>query len=440
MTDAPPPPHVAWIARLQLAALALAVAAGVVAAALLQAELWQPQRAVIGPRGYGHQLTYHAVLLALALGPAALAGAGGYLAITRLTGARRIPAPAIGYAGVALWVAGAVIVIVATLHGSDAADGWTFYVPDGVEQPQPPAVRWKMIGDAVVAGAGVVFALHLAVIALRDGARVDSMRRALAAVFVLATATAVGSGLVDAITGSADRPAMIEHATLVTAIGIATIALLERPGAGGRADPRVARHAQHLHSVLALLAVALATVILVVPAMPAIIAVGLVVLAVLGPVGRPAVAPVLLGAAPALAGFVVVHVILVTGELHLADTHVVVARTHLRGVVAGFALLAACFAWAPALFGRAPRVGLTWIATAITAAGTLLHVFASIRLGLRGMPRRYWDYDPSFASHHQLAGVAAAIAIVGLVLLVVAFATGPRTSAAARVTDRTPAG
>ena len=67
---------------------------------------------------------------------------------------------------------------------------------------------------------------------------------------------------------------------------------------------------------------------------------------------------------------------------------------------------------------------IAWIGAIVLGAGTLLYVHASLRIGMSGMPRRYWDYDPAFASGHMLAGVGAGISIVGLVVLAVARAAG----------------
>jgi heme/copper-type cytochrome/quinol oxidase subunit 1 len=111
-------------------------------------------------------------------------------------------------------------------------------------------------------------------------------------------------------------------------------------------------------------------------------------------------------------------------DLHVHDTYVVVGGYHALAACIAFASLAALHAWGAALLGRVPQTALAVVGAITCAAGMLLHIYASLHLGLRGMPRRYWDYDPQFTTGHQLAGIGAAAVVAGLVLLAVAWACG----------------
>jgi cytochrome c oxidase subunit 1 len=67
---------------------------------------------------------------------------------------------------------------------------------------------------------------------------------------------------------------------------------------------------------------------------------------------------------------------------------------------------------------------LARVGAGVASAGTLLHIGASLRAGMRGMPRRYYDYDPDFRAGHMLAGIATAVALFGIALLAVAWLVG----------------
>jgi hypothetical protein len=153
-----------------------------------------------------------------------------------------------------------------------------------------------------------------------------------------------------------------------------------------------------------------------------------IAIAVLGGFGRPAVAFVIGGAAPALLVHAFTRAILWTGDSYLHDTYVDVGAKHAIAAVIGFAALAGVAAWTFALLRREPVRWLAWIGACVCSSGALLHALGSLRLGMTGMPRRYWDYDPAFTAAHRLAGVGAGIAMVGLVVIVLAWALGRRPS------------
>jgi heme/copper-type cytochrome/quinol oxidase subunit 1 len=148
-----------------------------------------------------------------------------------------------------------------------------------------------------------------------------------------------------------------------------------------------------------------------------------IAMAARGSANRTVVAFVMFGCAPAILGDAVIASIgdFVDHDIYLFDTYYTVGEHHVRAAIIALAALAALHAWAAPLLHRIPRPGLASAAGVVCSAGMLLHVAATVRLGTRGMPRRYFDYDPAFTGGHQLAGIGAAIVVAGLALLAIAW-------------------
>jgi len=390
------------VARIHLALAALVVVAGLIGGVAMQLELWQPGGAWSADQ-YSRMLGVHG-LLWIALGAPALAGCFGRAAIVRLLGARCALGP-IAWVGLALWVIGLVATIVALPRQVDT--GWTLYTPYQEDMATSFDVG-RVIGPIALAAAGLAHAVHLgaAIARARD---VAPAKLALAAALVIAIAVACLGALVG-VCSLAPSPAFVQAATGLTAVVLVTAALdTERP-------------------LLALIAIACAAAWAFTPLR--VLGVGVagiwIALAMIGGARRPVAALVVLGIAPVMLVQIGARVLLelTSDDSFLHDTHFEVGAHHSLGAIVAFAGLVALHAWGSMLVRRIPHAVIAWIGAGVLGAGTLLHVYASLRIGLRGMPRRYWDYDPEFASGHMLSGVGAAIAIGGLVLLAVAWVAG----------------
>ena len=106
-------------------------------------------------------------------------------------------------------------------------------------------------------------------------------------------------------------------------------------------------------------------------------------------------------------------------DVHLHDTYFVVAHFHY--VMMGSTLIAffgALHYWWPKFTGRMynERIGqITAIVTMIMFNVTFLPQFV---MGARGMPRRYWLYDPQYTVLHQISTVGAVIMGLSIVLMI----------------------
>ena len=97
-------------------------------------------------------------------------------------------------------------------------------------------------------------------------------------------------------------------------------------------------------------------------------------------------------------------------DVHLHDTYFVVAHFHY--VMMGSTLVAflgALHYWWPKFIGRMfPEKLAAWCAVGVFV-GFNLTFLPQFVMGSRGMPRRYWDYDPEFTIYHQVSTVGAFI-------------------------------
>jgi cytochrome c oxidase subunit 1 len=93
----------------------------------------------------------------------------------------------------------------------------------------------------------------------------------------------------------------------------------------------------------------------------------------------------------------------------------------------GFAFFGAMHYWFPKIFGRMYNKRIATIAWALMFTGFNILYFSMKILGLRGMPRRYYDYLPQYADLNMTATVGSWILAAGLVLMFVNIIRGSRS-------------
>jgi cytochrome c oxidase subunit I len=109
-------------------------------------------------------------------------------------------------------------------------------------------------------------------------------------------------------------------------------------------------------------------------------------------------------------------------DVHLHDTYFVVAHFHY--VMMGstlVALLGGIHYWWPKITGRMYPERLGQLCAAGVFFGFNLTFLPQFVMGARGMPRRYWDYDPEFKIFHQLSTVGAFILGISIFVAVCYF-------------------
>ncbi len=107
-------------------------------------------------------------------------------------------------------------------------------------------------------------------------------------------------------------------------------------------------------------------------------------------------------------------------NIHVHDTHFVVAHFHFTMFGGtGFAFFAALHFWWPKMFGRMYDFKKAYISSVLITMGFMLHYVPMFVLGLQGLPRRYFDYLPKYATGNFYAGYGALFLIFGIFLMVI---------------------
>jgi cytochrome c oxidase subunit I len=119
-------------------------------------------------------------------------------------------------------------------------------------------------------------------------------------------------------------------------------------------------------------------------------------------------------------------------NVHVHDTSFVVGHFHYTMFGGtGFAFFGGLHYWFPKIFGRMYNKKVATCAWGLMFAGFNMLYFSMKILGLRGMPRRYYDYLPEYTGLNVVATVGSWILAAGLLLMFVNLFRGALRGAAA---------
>jgi len=105
-------------------------------------------------------------------------------------------------------------------------------------------------------------------------------------------------------------------------------------------------------------------------------------------------------------------------NLYLHDTYFVVGHFHyIKFGAGGFAFFAGLHYWFPKMFGRMYNKKFANRALLVLFIGFNALYFPMLLLGIKGMPRRYYDYLPEFATLQHISIAGSWLLAVGLALV-----------------------
>jgi cytochrome c oxidase subunit I len=104
-------------------------------------------------------------------------------------------------------------------------------------------------------------------------------------------------------------------------------------------------------------------------------------------------------------------------DIHLHDTYFVVAHFHFVMVgSAVFSFIGGIFFWWPKMFGKMYNETTAKLGCLLAFVGFNLTFLPQFVAGTKGMPRRYFDYHPEFASYNWWSSIGAMVLGIGLLI------------------------
>ncbi len=438
---------------------------GVLLGLLLRLELIAPGRTIVGPQTYNALFTLHGVVMIFLFIIPGIPAAFGNMILPIQVGARDVAFPRLNLFSWYLYIIGALLALTSLFTGGGPPDtGWTFYVPfstQTVTNVSLAVFAVFIIGfSSILTGLNFVTTVHrlraegmsffrlpLFVWSLYATAWVQILATPILAITLLLILAErfLGTGLFDASRGG--DPVMFQHLFWIYSHPAVYIMILPAMGVISDIIPVFSRKPIFGYKAIAFSSLAIAgvgslvwghhmftsgmsdTAVLIFSLLTFLVAIPSAIKVFnwistlykgsisLEPPMLFALSFILLFAIGGLSGLILGAA---ATDIHVHDTHFVVGHFHyVMFGGSGFAFFAAMHYWLPKIYGRTYDNKPAVIAWGLMFVGFNILYFTMQVLGMQGMPRRYYDYLPEFATLNLVATLGSWLLAVGLVVMLV---------------------
>jgi cytochrome c oxidase subunit 1 len=447
---------------------------GGVFALLVRTELWAPGKTIVGQDTYNQFFTLHgAVMVFLVIIPGIPAALGNIILPIQL-GAPDVAFPRLNLASLYLWVSGALLLVGAIPFGG-LDTGWTLYTPYSLETKTPVLIAVSgvfLLGfSSIFTGLNMLVTIHkfrpqgmgwfqlpLNVWAIYATAIMQVLATPVLGITVLLLAVErfAHIGIFDPTLGG--DPVLFQHFFWFYSHPAVYIMIIPAMGVISEMISTFSRKPIFGYRFVAYSSVSLALLSFLVWGHHMFVSgqsrlANMVFSALTFTVGIPSAIKVFNWVSTLYKGDIRLKVPMLyslsflllftigglTGlflgilavDVHLHDTYFVVAHFHY--VMMGSTLVAflgALHYWWPKFTGRMFSESVGRACAIGVFFGFNLTFLPQFVMGARGMPRRYWDYDPQYQIYHQLSTIGAFVLGVSIFItvisLVASFWTGKK--------------
>ena len=431
-------------------------------ALLLRIELWAPGKTIVNPDAYNQLFTLHgSVMVFLVIIPGIPAALGNIIMPIQL-GAPDVAFPRLNLASFYLWVSGAILLVL-TIPFGGLDTGWTLYTPYSIDTKT--AVLTATLGvfllgfSSIFTGLNFLVTIHkfrpqgmgwfqmpLNIWALYGTAVMQVLATPVLGITVLLLAVERFGhiGIFDPTLGG--DPVLFQHFFWFYSHPAVYIMIIPGMGVVSELISTYARKPLFGYRFVAYSSLSLALLSFLVWGHHMFVSgqsrlANMVFSALTFTVGIPSAIKVFNWVATLYKGDIRLKTGMIYGlsflllftiggltglflgilsvDVHLHDTYFVVAHFHY--VMMGSTLVAflgGLHHWWPKFTGRMYPERLAQMCAVGVFFGFNLTFLPQFIMGSRGMPRRYWDYDPQYQLVHQLSTVGALVLGISLFITV----------------------